>query len=113
MYGDSDLGVAPQASNHSYSISNEMTTMNWVFFIDGVYKFKLYSHSFNYGTPQVSSERNSIYDSNYSHFWGMQYKRSDNTWTPFKALNSYMAMDLDPEYNYRKVSNTEGYVEIP
>jgi len=103
-------GDAPLGTNHFYKIEH-VGSGNWDWYIDGVKKWTTTFSGFTYGYTTASSERETLNDTNYSHFWMLYKKDNYNVWSTWSNLTQLL--DNDPNYNLRKVTNYECYMEIP
>lgn len=103
---------ATPGTNHYYTVRNVSGTNYWRWYVDGVYKnLQVDLEGFRYGYAMVSSERNSLDETNYSHFWGLRKRDSAGNWYYWSYLPSTPYSDNDPEYDLTKVSNTECKME--
>lgn len=108
VYGERLFEYPTPGTNHYYTVRNVTGTTEWRWYIDGVLKLTL-SLGFRTGYSLASSERGSLGDTNYSHFWGLRKRDYSGNWYYWTDLYPYA--DTDPEYRFVKVSNTEFYVQ--
>lgn len=107
-YNDYDIALAPAGTNHSYTVRNITGTNTWIWYVDGVSKLTK-TLSFQKGYSEASSERDSLGDTNYSHFWSLRKRNSVGNW--YAWTNLIQIYDNDPDYYLRKISNTACYMQ--
>jgi hypothetical protein len=109
-YYEKLLEYPTPGTNHYYTVRNVTGSNEWRWYVDGVLKHTVSSlGGFRKGYSIASSERGDLRDTNYSHFWGLRYRDYIGTWYYFTNLQ--LLADTDPEYYFKKISNTEFYVQ--
>lgn len=108
IYGEYFLehhGLATRGTYPRFSVRPQTTsTFTWEWLVDGTEKYQK-ALSFTLGTPQASSERSTLDDTNYSNFYDLRKRsKTSGTWYDWKDLQLYW--DYDPEYKLQKNSNT-------
>lgn len=98
-------------TNHTIQVKNNIGTNDFSWIIDGVTKKTLSMGGWRHGETWASSERNSLDESNYGHFWSLQRMNSSGTWYYWDSLVNNWTND--PSYILVKVSNTECYMQLP
>lgn len=111
FYYDWDYSTAAVGTNHSYKVSY-IGSRTWVWYLDGAEMDRYTLGSFTKGRSFVSSERNDIRETNYSHFWSLKKKSyPSGVWYAYSNLESDAYFTNDPVYYLYKVSNTEAIVQ--
>lgn len=108
-YSKVHLGQATMGSQHYYTVRNVSGSNNWLWYVDGSSVWEVDMAGWQYGYSLASSERNTVYDSNWSHFWNLQKRDSSGNWYSWGALSQYT--DTDPYFYINKISETEHYVQ--
>jgi hypothetical protein len=112
LYGHKLLSYPTPGTNHYYAVRNDPGTYWWYFNIDGgarEHEREFDSSKFIRGHSLGSSERESLSDTNYSHFWNLKSMDAYLNWYWWR--DTYCRLDDDPEYWFNKISDTEFYVQ--
>ncbi|MBE0448689.1 MAG: hypothetical protein IBX64_11450 [Actinobacteria bacterium] len=108
VYDDRDFGTVTPGTNHTYGVRWMADTTKWRFYIDGVARHDQLVPDITSAIVATNAETHDTADSNYGHWWSLQYwDKNAAQWKLWTDLRQYK--DNDPNYNLRKVTNTECY----
>lgn len=100
------FGNATPGTNHSFTLSRSTINLYWrTYVVDGSAKISAQFSDIWSGISLVGSERQSLSDTNYSHFWALMKRNSSGNWYYWSNLQLYT--DNDPGYTLQKISNIE------
>lgn len=109
-YHEDIYGSATPGTNHTYGVRWMADTQLWRYYVDGVAKPDRANNAITSAVIATNAETHNSNDSNYGHWWSLQYWDKDaaqwKLWT-----NLVQNRDDDPNYKLTKTSNTECYSE--
>lgn len=110
-------GQATPGTNYSFKVENGgYGSKTWYAKVNGYTKYTRTFGNLSYGYSIIGSERASLNDSNYAHFWSCQdliSSPNQNSWTdwvaPWQGQNDWLS--YDPVYYWSMSSATNHYIK--
>lgn len=101
-YSEYPLAWATRGENYSYTIKRYLPDTVWAFSIDGSTKKEIDIPDCPFGYAQAASERQTLNETNYSHFWAMKKMDVNSSWFAWSNLAADPNSCNDPYYHISK-----------